>query len=98
MIEVSIYALKDPRTDQIRYVGRARNVERRHREHCYYGSPNRKMRQWIVELSNQGLLPVVQVLEVTTDSEARAREHYWLTECSRTGDLLNAISIYGSRS
>lgn len=88
-VPVSIYALKDPRSDVIRYIGKTRNVDRRYREHCFYGSPNRRMREWIVELSTEGLLPVICVLEITTLANAEERERHWIGQVKQTGQLLN---------
>lgn len=90
-MQVSIYGLEDPRTNLIRYVGKARKVERRYYEHCHVGSPNRKMRNWIEDLSRLGLVPTLRVLEVTTDEQSRERERFWIAQYP--GQLLNAIRV-----
>ena len=74
----SIYALVDPRTEAVRYVGRSDNLELRYKRHCLYPSPSRKG-QWVKELRVEGLRPQLRVLEEVAREVAEAREVHWIT-------------------
>lgn len=88
--EVWIYALVDPRTDAVRYVGQTRNVERRYRTHCGGSGTNAQMWAWLKELASLGLVPTIQILEHTCCADADAKEWYWIEHAVRNGvQLLN---------
>lgn len=90
MTEVSIYALKDPRTDAIRYVGQARYPDIRYRDHCTGPGPSRDFSQWKLDLRALGLVPIMVILEVTTTEHADDREWHWIQWALTNGcSLLN---------
>lgn len=73
-----IYGLLDPRDDQIRYVGKTDNLERRYqmhlrdKYHCYRV-------YWIQSLREAGLLPTMKVIEeVSPEQDWGDRERYWV--------------------
>jgi len=73
----TIYALADPYDQAVRYVGETANVQRRYREHCR-GETGVKVAGWVAELKEQGMFPVLLILE--TDVVGRMaikREWYW---------------------
>ena len=74
-----IYGLKDPRTNEIRYIGRTRYPERRLAFHLY--SPtNPELGLWLAELQQENLKPYMEILETLGESvaEAEYQEVYWI--------------------
>lgn len=83
-MNVSIYCLKDPRTDLICYIGKAKDPEKRQKGHRY-SHTNRLFAAWVRELSMLGLEPVMQILEVTTSDQADTREWHWIEWAVNSG-------------
>jgi hypothetical protein len=76
-----IYALKDPRNNEIRYVGiTKKTVEERIKDHLKMAKtkPNRWVYNWINEVLNSGMSLIVDVLEEVNDSIVCERERYWI--------------------
>lgn len=68
-----IYALSDPRTGEIRYVGKSCNGLKRARSHSYPGVLRRdrtRCGNWIRSLQAAGLAPVVEEIEEHVDHDA----------------------------
>lgn len=88
-----IYGLKDPRDGKIRYVGKTDNLKSRLRDHLYL-SPNRADAQsthknnWIRGLQQDGLNPVMVILEMCDASVWQERERYWIAELRGQGESL----------
>lgn len=85
-----IYALIDPRTKEIRYVGwTIRRLSQRLRNHLREKGSNRKVR-WVQKLRRLGLEPqITLVQEVPSESWVRA-ERYWIAYFKILGcDLVN---------
>lgn len=77
-----IYALVDPRNNQIRYIGKTmRTAHRRLRRHlarCYLDEANTHKNRWLRQLLAFGLEPQILVLETCTsaiDLSAAERRH-----------------------
>lgn len=67
-----VYALIDPRTEEVRYIGSSVNIETRYRTHINGGDSGRKaINHWIEELKGAGLVPLVKILWVGQDAEKR---------------------------
>jgi hypothetical protein len=75
-----IYALVDPRTKEVRYVGQSKYQETRYKQHIHsFDADNIPKQRWIDELKELGLLPVYQVLEAGVIWSSRfKREAYWI--------------------
>lgn len=58
-----IYVLNDPRTNQIRYVGKADDPLERWKKHCSQLKQKSHKVHWIRELKSLGLTPELEVLE-----------------------------------
>lgn len=87
-----IYALADPSTDAVRYIGKTnRNVRTRFRAHVNRASKQRHIRSaaWIDGLLLAGFEPRLIVLE-TVDDLWEAAERFWIASFRAIGaDLLN---------
>lgn len=92
MNDTFIYGLIDPRTAEIRYVGRSRNPQLRLSGHLHssrnpaYGSA---VCSWIRELFQEGLEPQMVLIE-NAGSEWQEAETRWITVLRDQGyDLTN---------
>ena len=80
-----IYALVCPITEVIRYVGKSNNPKRRVRNHIRElklvektGQYNHRQ-SWLKSLKDNGLNPVLVVLESVTEENWQEREMYWIS-------------------
>ncbi len=87
-----IYVLRDPRTNDIRYVGQTRSplptrlsthVAQAKRQSCW-------REKWIWSLLQENLRPVIELLEEVESDQAGARERYWIAKLAETCRLTNA--------
>lgn len=79
-----IYALIDPRTDQIRYVGKTgQRLSYRRTQHMRRArmcDDNLHSLNWLRELLAEGMIPEVSILEVLSPGvDWQARERFWIT-------------------
>lgn len=89
--EWSVYALIDPRDDQVRYIGKSTNVDIRVKAHIRERGTTRKIR-WIQTLIRDSEKPKVQILETGTGDWEDA-ETKWIAYYRSLGyDLTNATS------
>jgi hypothetical protein len=88
---VYIYALIDPDSEDIRYIGKAANIDKRLSEHCADRSGFQTEKDlWIAELRAQGKKPSVKVVETCDKETWRDRERVWIAHYREQGlDLLN---------
>jgi len=97
MSDVYIYALRDPNTNEVRYIGKANNVESRFRQHIQNKDKvNRHKHSWIDNLKRAGLQPDLLVLEITDDKHWEDRERYWIKFGMDCGWSLTNISSGGA--
>ena len=91
----SIYALIDPRDNGVRYVGLTEYPDERLKQHIQRDG-NIPKRQWITELSQLGLSPLMQTIEIVqTLSAAFEREGHWIHHYIHAGaKLVNIRSPY----
>lgn len=84
-----IYALMDPRTSCLRYVGKAVDVERRLKVHLHEKAKTLK-NNWLKSLKAKGLKPALEVLE-EVDGDGSDAERFWIASLRAAGArLLNA--------
>lgn len=76
-----IYALKDPRTDDVRYVGRTTNLSRRKGLHVWNARnrPDETRTNWIAELLAEGLRPTMETLETGAGAGYEEAEIHWIS-------------------
>jgi len=86
-----VYALKDPRTDAIRYVG-ITNQKLKDRLYQHTKENNRNHRcNWIKSILNIGLSPEIEMLATVDDSLRVEAEKGWIAFFRKIGaDLVNA--------
>lgn len=87
----SVYALIDPRDEQVRYVGKSVSVATRIAAHLRDRGSTRKAR-WIQQLLREGALPQVTILE-TGSGDWQIAETKWISHYRALGcDLTNLTS------
>lgn len=94
MKTIYIYALIDPSTSNVRYIGKTVNLKRRYNRHirnaqdttCKYHSAN-----WIRSLLNNNLRPELIVIEETDLDNWIDREIYWIKYYRNIYDLTNIL-------
>lgn len=90
---VFVYALVDPRTKVIRYVGQTSSPNSRLLSHLNGGS-NASVQEWIAELTGLGAWPQMVILRVAPRSEANQAESDEIALRYQCGSpLLNKVSL-----
>lgn len=89
-----IYGLKDPRTDEFRYVGKSIAGIERAKSHLSH-SHNQLVVDWISALKYDNHNPDIIVLENVTDwTQLLDKEKYWIGKLLEDGhDLFNISSV-----
>lgn len=86
---IYIYALCDPDTGDIRYVGKTNNLALRLRSHQNERRETRKC-QWLKSLKRSGRLPLIRILEIVGEENWEDKERFWIAELRSYGvDLTN---------
>lgn len=93
-----IYALCEPGTEVIRYVGKTEtSLEFRLYQHLQERQKTKKA-IWIKELKDKNQVPNIIELETCSVEEVDELETYWMYQCKTWGfDLLNSFTQRGSR-
>lgn len=88
-----IYGLEDPRTGEIRYVGKTvQKLSKRIESHC---TPSKlaartHKNSWLKNLRNEGLKPEAVVIQVLPEADLSTAEIYWISTLRDRGfDLTN---------
>jgi group I intron endonuclease len=93
MSEITIYALIDPNTDQIRYVGKTKHCpKKRLQAHLYEKSKTYKC-NWIKSLN--GKIPELLILDIVSEDNWIFWEQYWISQCKCWGFQLTNATIGG---
>jgi len=79
-----IYALIDPRTDKIRYVGKSNNPQKRLCSHLSKTIDTPKGR-WITELKELSLQPIMEILEEVAADDWSDKEKQWIRKLTTEG-------------
>lgn len=98
----SVYALRDPRTGIIRYVGRSVTPQQRYKMHINTARrgtgrrANKKLLEWINSLFDELLEPEFVILEMcSSEEELNAREIVWIRRLRELGVPLLNIKVGG---
>lgn len=95
---IEIYALSDPRTGVIRYVGQSNNAKRRLVSHLNPGpTVKTTILEWIKDLESERLKPILLILQKVPASQADQAEKQWI-DFHRSDCLLNNPRQYGRKS
>lgn len=95
MKTVYIYTLSDPRTHEIRYVGKTVNIEKRYREHLNEYKSRTYKEQWIHGMKKIGMKPILEVLDIVNDEDWCYWEKWWICMLKTWGIRLTNIGIGG---
>lgn len=92
-----IYALTDPVTDEVRYVGKADRVKVRYVSHLREARSGKDSYKcnWIRQLINNGQTPKLIVLEEISQDEWKKAEIYYIEEFKRLGHNLTNLAKGG---
>ena len=93
--QVFIYALIDPRTDKIRYIGKSIHPELRYEQHLNEKEINKGKIGWIDGLRIRDLQPEMKILEVANEKNWDKRERWWIERGLEFGWPLLNISPGG---
>lgn len=75
----SVYGLKDPRNDEIFYVGMSIDPYARYGQHLAFRVANDAKETRILDMRREGLMPNLIIIEPNIpDKNAREREGYWI--------------------
>lgn len=94
----SIYALIDPRDNQVRYIGfTIRTLDERLKDHleCARLGVRRWVYNWIRQVVSCELTPIIEMLE-EVDGVAKDREVYWIDQGKKNGWKLTNATVGGS--
>lgn len=86
---IEIYGLYDPDTDELRYVGKAKNAQKRLRTHLYERVLNRPVNRWVKSLLAKGKCPTIKILETVPADQWEEAERRLIAEHRKTSKLLN---------
>ncbi len=90
---ISIYGLSDPRTDELRYVGKTQSsLEERKKEHLQVASKPKHQHRvtWIRSLLAEGVKPDIWLIEEVPEENWQREERFWIAYFKSIGcNLVN---------
>lgn len=92
---VFIYALADPSTGEVRYVGQSVNPPLRLRQHLWGDHTNPYKERWLAQLARAGREPALLILEEATQATWEARERAWIAFYRAEGARLTNLTEGG---
>lgn len=98
-IYVEIYALSDPFTGFVRYVGKSNNSRKRFSRHLNEATNHHKS-LWIKSIRNKGQRPILDILEATcvsSEEEWYELERWWISYMKFLGCPLTNLDSGGVR-
>lgn len=91
MANVVIYDLRHPISNEIRYIGKAVDANKRFKRHLYYADKrNTPLYSWILSLRSKGLVPIMDVVKIVSEETWDSEEIKLIAEYRNRGvRLLN---------
>ena len=93
---VYIYQLKNPITDNIRYVGKTvQSLDSRLKKHIEESNQGLKTYKcnWIRKLLKENIIPDIETIEITDENMWKEREKYWIANYKKRGyNLTNSTN------
>lgn len=74
-----IYCLKDPDTNEIRYIGKTNNLKQRFHNHKNKITGTH-CSNWILKLKANGKVPIMELVEECSNDIWQEREIYWIAQ------------------
>ena len=93
--KIGIYALCNPETDRVMYVGQSIDLDYRSRTHWTTIHGNPRWGTWMAKLSRLGLEPKVLTLEQCSDADLNAAEKKWVRYFKGRGEAELNVSVGG---
>lgn len=79
MEKTYIYVLKDPRTDEVKYVGKSNDPNDRYRNHINKcRDKNTHKRNWINQLREQKVKPLMEIIDIINKDEWQKFEKFYI--------------------
>ena len=91
-----IYALVDPRTRHVRYVGKADDPEKRLREHFKLKGKNSWLNNWLSQLISLNLEPSLRIIMEVPRNDWQQWEKHWITAFRWAGEKITNITDGGT--
>lgn len=92
MKTIYIYSLKDPETNEIRYVGKTTNINTRLKAHITRSRHNKyHSARWVQSVIKRGLRPIIELVEECTEENWVEREKFWIAYYRERFDLTNLL-------
>lgn len=88
---IYIYSLKNPITNEIRYIGKTGDLRRRLQNHISHSKTrNSRISNWLKSLIKENLLPIIEIIEECNKDNWEEREIYWIKYYKDSGyNLVN---------
>lgn len=82
MIDIYIYSLKDPFSNEIKYIGKSNNPKRRYHGHIQDVRRGFKTKKtnWLRKLIRMNSKPILEIIEVCNSNNWEEREIYWINK------------------
>ena len=96
-MEFYIYTLSHPETNEVRYVGKTINLKRRYKQHLYDKRTSHKA-SWVKSLKNNGLKPIMTVIETCDETNWVDREKFWISQFDNLTNLLDGGGAHYTRT
>lgn len=83
-----IYILKDPETDEIRYVGKTVDIKRRYYHHCSKSackSQKSHRSSWVLSLLERKLKPIMEIIDYCNYENWEQYESKWIEYYTKQG-------------